>query len=119
MKEIKKNDIIKAEVTGVQKYGAFVNIDNEYDGLIHISEISYGFVKNVNDYIKVGDEIYAQVLNVDEDNNQLKLSIKDIDYKKDGARLKRMAETKSGFEPLKEHLDTWINDKIKEITDKM
>ena len=119
MKEIKKNDIIKAEVTGVQKYGGFVNIDNQYDGLIHISEISYGFVKNVNDYIKVGDEIYAQVLNVDEDNNQLKLSIKDIDYKKDGARLKRMAETKSGFEPLKEHLDTWINDKIKEITDKM
>ena len=41
MKEIKKNDIIKAEVTGVQKYGAFVNIDNQYDGLIHISEISY------------------------------------------------------------------------------
>ena len=76
-------------------------------------------MKNVNDYIKVGDEIYAQVLNIDEDNNQLKLSIKDIDYKKDGARLKRMAETKSGFEPLKEHLDTWINDKIKEITDKM
>jgi predicted RNA-binding protein with RPS1 domain len=49
----------------------------------------------------------------------LKLSIKDIDYKKDGQRLKRMAETKSGFKPLKDNLDMWINEKIKEITDKM
>ncbi len=119
MKDFKEKDIVTATVTGVQKYGAFVNIDDEYDGLIHISEISYGFVKNVNDYIKVGDKIYAEVVGINNDNNQLKLSIKDIDYKKDGSRLKRMAETKSGFEPLKEHLDIWIKDKIKEITDKM
>ena len=45
-------------------------------------------------------------------------SIKDIDYKKDGTRLKRMAETKDGFKPLKDNLETWINQKIKEITDK-
>jgi len=119
MKEFKEKDIIKATVTGVQKYGVFVNIDDEYDGLIHISEISYGYVKNVNDYVKVGDKIYAEVVSINDDNNQLKLSIKDIDYKKDGTRLKRMAETKSGFEPLKEHLDLWIKEKIKEITDKM
>lgn len=120
MEKIKKNDIIKATVTGVQKYGAFVNtIDDEYEGLIHISEISYGFVKNVNDYLKVGDNIYAEVVDVDEKDNQLKLSIKDIDYKNDGARLKRMLETKSGFKPLKDNLDIWINQKIKEITDKM
>ena len=54
-----------------------------------------------------------------DENNHLKLSIKDIDYKKDGARLKRMAETKSGFQPLKDNLEIWINDTIKEITDKM
>ena len=120
MEKLKRNDIIKVTVTGVQKYGAFVNSeDNNYDGLIHISEISYGFVKNVNDYLKVGDNIYAEVVDVDENDNHLKLSIKDIDYKKDGARLKRMAETKSGFTPLKDNLDIWINQKIKEITDKM
>ena len=120
MEKINKNDIIQVTVTGVQKYGAFVNTkDGKYDGLIHISEISYGFVKNVNDYLKVGDNIYAEVVDVDENDNHLKLSIKDIDYKKDGARLKRMAETKNGFSPLKDNLDIWINKKIKEITDKM
>lgn len=120
MEEIKKNDIIKVTIIGVQKYGAFVTtIDGNYNGLIHISEISYGFVKNVNDYLKIGDIIYAEVVDVDKDNNHLKLSIKDIDYKKDGSKLKRMPETKSGFKPLKDNLDIWINQKIKEITDKM
>ena len=118
MEKVKKSDIIKATVTGVQKYGAFVNTD-DYEGLIHISEISYGYVKNVNDYLKVGDNIFVEVVDVDSDDNHLKLSIKDIDYKKDGTRLKRMAETKSGFEPLKDNLENWINQKIKEITDKM
>ena len=114
MKKFKEKDIIEAKVTGIQEYGAFVNIDNEHDGLIHISEISYGYVKNINDYVKIGDKIYAEVINVDDKTNQLRLSIKDIDYKNDGSRLKRIAETKSGFEPLKDNLDEWINRKIKE-----
>ena len=113
MEKVKKNDVIKVKVTGVQKYGAFVNSeDNNYDGLIHISEISYG-------YVKIGDSIYAEVVEVSDKDNQLKLSIKDIDYKKDGTKLKRMAETKNGFTPLKDNLEIWINKKIKEITDKM
>ena len=119
MAKYKKEEIIKAKVIGLQNYGAFVEVDDEYQGLIHISEISYGYVKNINDYVKIGDKIYTEVIKVDENNNQLQLSIKDIDYKKDGARLKRMAETKSGFQPLKDNLDGWINDKIKKITDKM
>ena len=120
MEKVKKNDVIKVKVTGVQKYGAFVNSeDNNYDGLIHISEISYGYVKNVNDYLKIGDSIYAEVVDVSDKDNQLKLSIKDIDYKNDGTKLKRMAETKNWITPLKDNLEIWINKKIKEITDKM
>lgn len=117
MGKIKENDIIKVKITGIQKYGAFVNVDDDYSGLIHISEISYGYVKNINDFINIGDNIYAEVVNIDDDNKKVKLSIKDIDYKKDGIKLKRMAETKSGFEPLKKNLEPWINKKIKEITD--
>ena len=115
---IKEKEIIKVKITGIQKYGAFATLeDNDYNGLIHISEISYGYVKNINDFMNVGDSIYAEVLNIDDNNRQIKLSIKDIDYKKDGVKLKRMAETKSGFAPLRDNLDNWINDKIKEITD--
>jgi len=119
MGKYKVEEIIPAKVIGLQNYGAFVEIDDKYHGLIHISEISYGYVKNINDYVKIGDKIYTEVLKVDEDSNQLQLSIKDIDYKNDGQRLIRMAETKSGFEPLKDHLEGWIKEKIKEVTDKM
>ena len=114
-----KNKIIRCKITGLQKYGAFVNIDDNYDGLIHVSEISYGYVKNISDFINIGDKIYAEIIDINDGDNQLKLSIKDIDYRNDGHRLKRMAETKNGFLPLKDHLEDWINDKIKEIMDKM
>ena len=67
--------------------------------------------------MNIGDSIYAEVLNIDDNNRQIKLSVKDIDYKKDGNKLKRMAETKSGFAPLRDNLDKWMSDKIKEITD--
>lgn len=115
----KINDVIKVKITGIQTYGAFVSTNDNTEGLIHISEISYGYVKNINDYIKIGDKIYAEVIGYNDNNKQLKLSIKDIDYKNDGSKLKRIAETKNGFKPLKNNLDKWINDKIKEIMDKM
>ena len=119
MKDIKEKDIIKCKVTGLQKYGAFVNTEENHNGLIHISEISYGYVKKIEDYLHIGDNLYAEVINVNKDNDNLKLSIKDIDYKKDGTKLKRMAETKNGFQPLKDNLDIWIEEKIKEIKGKI
>lgn len=118
MKRLSKNDIVKVKVTGIQKYGAFAVIENDdYNGLIHISEVSYGYVKDIHDFLNVGDNIYAEIVYVNDDEKKLKLSIKDIDYKKSGVKLKRMSETKSGFQPLSDHLESWINDKIKEITD--
>ena len=119
MDDIKVNDIIEVVVTGIQKYGAFVLVDGKYDGLIHISEISSGYVRNINDYIKIKDKIYAQVVDVDKENNKFKLSIKNIDYRNDGRPLSEEDNFSNGFEPLKEHLDLWINEKIKEIMDKM
>ena len=73
MKEFKEKDIIKAKVTGIQEYGAFVNIDNEHDGLIHISEISYGYVKNINDYVKIGDKISIKL-----GNREIKIEVTSI-----------------------------------------
>ncbi len=115
---IKEKDIVKAKITGIQKYGAFALIDDTYNGLIHISEISYGFVKDISNFLNVGDEIYAEVIDFDTVSGKVKLSIKDIDYKHDGTKLERMAETRNGFKPLQDNLEIWINQKIKEITDK-
>ena len=57
MAEYKVGNIVKGTVNGIETYGAFINFDEYYSGLIHISEISDNFVKNINDFIKVGDEV--------------------------------------------------------------
>ena len=112
MEKVKKNDIIKVTVTGVQKYGAFAQ-SKDYDGLIHISEISNDYVKNITDFLQVGEIIYTQILEVDETNHQLKLSIKNINYKSNSKS--KVKESRLGFLPLKNHLNTWISEKLSEI----
>lgn len=107
-------DIVKGQVSGIEKYGIFVNLENSYSGLIHISEISSGYVKEINDYVSVGEEIYCRILDIDEETKHLKLSIKDINYKTDGST-DREAEFMKGFLPLKEKLPIWTKEKLEEI----
>ena len=114
MEKYKVGDIVKCKVTGIENYGIFVNIDEIYSGLIHISEITYNFVRNINDYSSVGDFIFARILEIEEDSHKMKLSIKDLDYKNSGD-LKKILESEKGFSPLKEMLPKWTNDKLKEL----
>lgn len=106
-------DIIKGKVIGISSYGIFVKIDEKYNGLIHISEISENYVRNISDYVQVGESIMVKVIGIDEENNHIKLSIKDIDYDLGEDRSILFAR-KSGFTILKEHLPIWISEKKKE-----
>lgn len=113
MADYKEGDIIKAQVSGITKYGIFVHVDSSYNGLIHISEVSNDFVGNINDYVEMGEVIYCQVLEVDEIKLQLKLSIKNINYKTTIGP-DEIEESRLGFLPLKNKLEEWIEDKVKE-----
>ena len=62
MQKYKVNSIVKATVTGIESYGVFVTLDEYYSGLIHISEISHNYVKDINDYVKIGETIKAKVI---------------------------------------------------------
>ena len=116
MSTIRKGRIVKGTVTGIEPYGAFVSCDDYYTGLIHISEISHGFVKNINDFVKIGDIISAEILDVDEELGHLKLSIKNIDYKKKlYFKRKQIHETELGFKTLEYKLPIWINEALKKI----
>ena len=53
MSKYEKGKIITGCVTGVENYGIFVTLDEYYSGLIHISEISNNFVRNINDYVNI------------------------------------------------------------------
>lgn len=116
MTKYKKGKIIRGTVTGIESYGVFVSCDEYYSGLIHISEISHGFVKNISDYVNIGDVINVEILDVDESLGQLKLSIKNIDYKKSNAsRRKKIIETSLGFSTLAYHLPFWIEENVKKL----
>lgn len=107
-------DILEGTVTGISEYGAFINIDESYNGLIHISEISNHFVKNIEDYVTIGETILCEVLDVDKRDKHLKLSIKNINYKLIPCYGK-IKDTKTGFKPLQMKLPVWMREKLKEI----
>lgn len=114
MTSYKKGKIVQGTVTGIEKYGAFVSLDEYYSGLIHISEISHKFVKDINEFFKVGETIYVEILDIDEDSAQLKLSIKNIEYKKKQYNNKRkIKETSLGFKTLAYKLPIWIEESLK------
>ena len=62
-------------MTGIQDYGAFVALDAETQGLVHISEITNGYVKDIHDFLKVGDTV-SKVLSIDEEHRKMSLSLK-------------------------------------------
>lgn len=119
MTKYKKEKIVKAVVSGIETYGAFVTLDDYYTGLIHISEISSGFVKKITDFVNIGDLIYAEILDVDENLCHVKLSIKNIDYKyQKKSKKRKIQETKQGFKTLAYKLPKWIDKGIEEINNK-
>ena len=74
---MKPGDIVNGKITNILGYGAFVVV-GDYDGLVHISEFSDNFVKNINDFVKVGQELRLKVIEVDEENHRVKLSYKQL-----------------------------------------
>ena len=115
MIKYEKDKIVTGCVTGIEKYGVFIGLDEFYSGLIHISEISNNYVRNIEDYVNVGETIKAKVIEADDDNYHVKLSIKNIDYRINQRKKKNISEVGSGFEPLRKQLSVWINDRSKMI----
>ncbi len=114
MEKYEKGKIIKGTVSGIEPYGIFVHIDEYYTGLIHISEVSTGFVRDPSRFASVGEIINVKILDVDEKEYQMKLSIKNISYRNRIKRKRRqIVETKSGFRTLAYKLPFWIEENIK------
>lgn len=114
MNSIKVGNIVKGEITGVTPYGVFVSLEDDYSGLVHISEVSNKYVKNLEKLFNIGDIINVKILELDESKNHAKLSIKKIDYKVEQS-LSMIPESGKGFELLEENLPKWTNEKYREI----
>lgn len=105
--------IVEGIVTGIQPYGAFVMIDDDLKGLIHISEISKGYVKDVAKYLQIGEKVRVKVIDYDPINHQCRLSLKAVHGpnkrpRHKQQRIQRVPKMVIGFRSLAEHLDEWI-----------
>ncbi|KMY28406.1 S1 domain-containing post-transcriptional regulator GSP13 [Lysinibacillus xylanilyticus] len=118
-KKYELGDVLTGKVTGIQPYGAFVALDEDTQGLVHISEITYGFVKDVSEFLSVGQEVEVKILEIDEDAEKISLSIRALQERPTTLRKKDPLPRKSlqdrvdesdanGFNSLKDKLQDWI-----------
>ena len=78
--KFKVGDIAKGTVAKIASFGAFVSLDGDIDGLIHISQLSEEHVERVKDILNVADEVEARVIKVDKIERRIGLSIKAVEY---------------------------------------
>ncbi|MPM45535.1 General stress protein 13 [bioreactor metagenome] len=117
MKEITIGTITEGTVTGIQAYGAFIQLDEKTTGLVHISEISHNYISNISDYLKLGDKLRVKVIDIDKETKQVRLSLKALNLNPRKERIKRHRRPmvmKIGFKTVEEMLPQWISEAAKE-----
>ncbi len=117
-KKYEVGEVVTGKVTGIQPYGAFVALDENTQGLVHISEITYGFVKEIEEYLKIGDVLQVKILEIDETSEKISLSTRALQEappqkKKDSQPRKTLQDRvnendENGFKSLKDKLQDWI-----------
>ncbi|MBT3638643.1 MAG: 30S ribosomal protein S1 [Opitutae bacterium] len=104
-------DVIKGKVARIAGYGAFVELDNDIDGLVHISQISEERVEKIKDFLNEGDEVSARVIKIDKDERRIGLSVKAADYDEDA-----LAKEVAAYDEVGEDLTTSLGDLLDEAT---
>ena len=114
MKKYENGSVVLGTVTGIEDYGIFIKLDKFNSGLIHISKIGNHYIKDLHNYVNIGELIRVRIVEKNQDGTY-KLSIKNVDYritKKHGSRIK---ETESGFKNLALHLDYWVRKELESL----
>lgn len=112
---MKIGDKLKGKITGIQPYGAFVELENGEVGLIHISELKTGFVTDIKEEVRLGDEVLVQVVEFDEYTQKASLSLRTLEEEKHHLpRYHRFSNSrhKFGFAPFKKQLPIWIKESL-------
>ncbi|MGX7111243.1 30S ribosomal protein S1 [Gemella cuniculi] len=111
---IKTGDVLEGVVRNTTAFGAFVEIMDDVEGLVHISQISHERVNNVSDVLNRGDKVTVKVLDVDFENERLSLTIKELQEKPKKEEVKEEPEFDTSY--LKDEDTSFsVADKFKDI----
>lgn len=106
---VKKGEIVYGKITSILGYGAFVVV-GEYDGLVHISEFSDNYVRDIHEYVSLGQKVKLKVLDVDENEKKLRLSYKALN-KSRGVK-GEVPTYEIGFKTLKKEMPGFISKQL-------
>ena len=107
----KMGEVIKGKVARVAGYGAFIELENEIDGLVHISQVSEERIEKIKDHLNEGDEVSARVIKIDKEERRIGLSIKAANYDEDA-----LAKEVAAYDEVGEDLTTSLGDLLDEAT---
>lgn len=120
MNEFILNAIVEGTITDIRPYGALISFPENRTGLLHIKQISDAYISNINTYLQVNAHIKVRIIEIDETNGFLKLSLKSVPhterilFTRDKATLKGNP-IQVDFSPLEKALPLWIEEAKKEI----
>jgi general stress protein 13 len=112
------NDIIEGKIKQIQSYGAFIDFPSGQKGLLHISEVSNKFVRQLDLILSEGDLVRVKVISIDPRNQYLRVSLKQVPIEDNPVpHHNRSSKVKVplsqiDFNPLKEALPKWIETKL-------
>ncbi len=110
--------VITGEITGIQPYGAFVSLKDNHQGLIHVSEVKHGFIKNITEELEIGQKVKVKIIDIDEYTKKISLSLRVLQENPAIVYRKKKYFTnknkKIGFQSIEERLDEWIEEALEE-----
>ncbi|MBB6450167.1 general stress protein 13 [Geomicrobium halophilum] len=117
---------VEGKVTGVKPFGAFIALDDKTQGLVHISEVAHGYVKDIHEVLSVGDEVKVKVKSIDSDSGKISLSIRATQSAPEGGSGDKRSSRNSsgggrgqksqggnknqGFNTLEDKLKDWLKE---------
>ena len=117
----KVGDILEGTVVRVYPNYAIMLFESGSTGLLHISEITDGYIRNFTSYVAVGNIYRVKVIEIDEEKQSMKVSVKQLtpEERKQATTHGEIPEEEISFKALEERLEGWIKEENKEERTKM
>lgn len=114
---IEVGSVLNGTVSGITKFGAFIDLGDKQTGLVHISEVAHGYVEDINDVLKVQDAVKVKVLSVD--GSKIGLSIRQTQEKPqvEERRPERRVQSRQSAENFEAKMKSFLRDSNERLHD--
>lgn len=110
---IEVGSVLNGTVSGITKFGAFIDLGDKQTGLVHISEVAHGYVEDINDVLKVQDAVKVKVLSVD--GSKIGLSIRQTQEKPQVEE--RRVQSRQSAESFEAKMKSFLRDSNERLHD--